>query len=338
MIKKHFGKPAERGYDIFIGQNLLGDTASLFGLYKGSRALIVTDDGVPQKYSDRVYESLNAAGCLVYNVTIPGGEEHKNLNNVGLILDAVLLNNFNRSDIVISVGGGVVGDTAGFAASCFMRGIDFYNVPTTLLSQADSSVGGKTGVNFSGVKNLIGAFHRPKGVLIDTETLSTLSGRHFSNGMAEIIKMASTFDCSLFDDIGRHIPIDQVISRVLDIKISVVESDEKESGLRRSLNFGHTLGHGIEMHTGLLHGESIGVGMLAMSGGEAKDKIAGKLTEFGLPISVDVDVDAVIETVMHDKKSSSGGVRCILCDKIGTYYEAVLSREQIKERLMSVTG
>ncbi|MBQ7604088.1 MAG: 3-dehydroquinate synthase [Clostridia bacterium] len=336
MIVKRFETPESPGYDIIIGDHLLGKTAALLGLFPRSRVLVVTEEGVPTVYPDKVEESFSGTGCSVFRVTLPGGEEHKNLNNISLILESLILYSFNRNDAVISVGGGVTGDTAGFAASIYMRGIDFYNVPTTLLSQADSSVGGKTGVNFGGIKNMIGAFHQPKGVLIDTDTLTTLPERQFSNGMAEIIKMAAAFDARLFDDIGTVSPVGDIVSRALDIKISVVRADEKESGLRRSLNFGHTIGHGIELNSDLFHGEAVGIGMLAMSEHEARQKISEKLSAFGLPLTAKISADDVMNAVMHDKKSSSGGVRCIICDKIGTFREKLLSADEIKERLLSV--
>ncbi len=335
MIKKHFG--GKTGYDIFIGKDLLKEIAGLFPFFDRKKILIVTDDGVPSLYYESVRNALKKSAPEVYTVVIPGGEENKNPENVRLITDSLVSHLFNRTDCIVSVGGGIVCDTAGFAAACYMRGIDFYNVPTTLLSQADSSVGGKTGVNYGGIKNLIGAFRRPRGVLIDVSTLDTLPERHISNGMSEIIKMSAIFDARLFREIQK-IPDEFIISSAIDIKICVVEKDEYESCLRRSLNFGHTIGHGIELNSDLLHGEAVGVGMLAMSGGEARKRIEEKLLMCGLPVSVKINADDVMDAVMHDKKSYGDGIRCILCDNIGTFYEKTIGEKELKERLCSVTG
>ena len=231
-------------YDITIAPGALAQAGDLFCLQR--KVLVVTDKGVPEQYAAAILNQCGEGWLL----TLEGGEEHKNIDSVQLILSALTEHGFTRGDALVAVGGGVVGDTVGFAAACYMRGIDWYNVPTTLLSQVDSSVGGKTGVNFHGIKNLVGAFHHPSGVLIDTLTLDTLSPRLFAEGLAEVIKMAATSDAALFEtlesttDIRSILP--DVIASALRIKISVVESDPTEHGLRAVLNFGHTIGHAIE--------------------------------------------------------------------------------------------
>ena len=231
-------------YDITIVPGALAQAGDLFCLQR--KVLVVTDKGVPEKYSAAVLAQCGEGWLL----TLEGGEEHKSIDSVQLILSALTEHGFTRGDALVAVGGGVVGDTVGFAAACYMRGIDWYNVPTTLLSQVDSSVGGKTGVNFHGIKNLVGAFHHPSGVLIDTLTVDTLCPRLFAEGLAEVIKMAATSDAALFEtlesttDIRSILP--DVIASALRIKISVVEADPTEHGLRAVLNFGHTIGHAIE--------------------------------------------------------------------------------------------
>ena len=231
-------------YNITIAPGALAQAGKLFALKR--KVLVVTGEGVPSQYAEAVLTQC-PSGFLM---TIPEGEANKTIDSAELIIAALLEHGFSRCDAIIAVGGGVIGDTVGFAASCYMRGIDWYNVPTTLLSQVDSSVGGKTGVNFHGIKNIVGAFHHPSGVLIDTNTLDTLSPRLFSEGLAEVIKMAATSDAAFFETLERTNDIrsilPDVIASALRIKISVVESDPTEHGLRAVLNFGHTIGHAIE--------------------------------------------------------------------------------------------
>ena len=231
-------------YKITIASGALAQAGELLCLQR--KVLVVTDKGVPAQYAEAILAQCREGYLLV----LDGGEENKSMDSVRQILAALLEHGFTRKDAVVAVGGGVVGDTAGFAAACYMRGIDWYNVPTTLLSQVDSSVGGKTGVNFQGIKNIVGAFHHPSGVLIDTGTLDTLSPRLFSEGLAEVIKMAATCDASLFEaleqtnDIRSILP--EVIASALSIKLRVVTEDPTEKGLRAVLNFGHTIGHALE--------------------------------------------------------------------------------------------
>jgi len=231
-------------YDIIIARGILSRAGEFFDLRR--KVLVVTGEEVPEQYAAAVLAQCPEGHLL----TIPEGEANKTLESVKLILTALLEHGFTRGDAVIAVGGGVIGDTAGFAAACYMRGINWYNVPTTLLSQADSSVGGKTGVNLNGVKNIVGAFRQPSGVLIDPETLDTLSPRLFSEGMAEIIKMAATCDAEFFrllETADSLRPIMEVIlAAALRIKIAVVEADPQECGIRAVLNFGHTVGHALE--------------------------------------------------------------------------------------------
>ena len=210
------------------------------------KVLVVTDDGVPAIYAKTILSQCRE-GVLV---TLPAGESTKNFDSFRMLLSKMLEASFTRKDCVVAVGGGVVGDLSGFAAACYMRGIDFYNIPTTLLSQVDSSIGGKTAIDLDGVKNIVGAFYQPKKVLIDPDTLKTLDKRQFSAGMAEVIKMALTSNanlCALIrDSKDPEEDLEEIIVSALQIKKDVVEQDPKENGLRKILNFGHTIGHAIE--------------------------------------------------------------------------------------------
>ena len=251
----------KNSYDILIARGALGRVDKELNLNR--KVLVLTDNGVPKAYSEQV-----GALCkepFIY--TVEQGEGSKSVETWKKVLEFMLENGFNRGDCVVAVGGGVVGDLAGFVAASYMRGIDFYNIPTTLLSQVDSSVGGKTAVNLGGVKNIVGAFYQPKKVIIDPEVLKTLPERQISSGLAEAVKMALCFDIELFElfengDISAN--TDTIIEKSIKIKRDVVEKDEKEASLRRVLNFGHTLAHGIEAQGSLYHGECVALGMLPM--------------------------------------------------------------------------
>lgn len=251
----------------------------------------------------------------------------------------MLKEQFTRKDCVVAVGGGVVGDLAGFAASCYMRGIDFYNIPTTLLSQVDSSIGGKTAIDLCGVKNIVGAFYQPKAVLVDPDILATLSEEQFACGAAEIIKMAATFDEELFDFIEKNSiksQLEEIIARALKIKARVVEEDERESNLRKVLNFGHTLGHGIESVTGLLHGQCVALGMIPMTDISVRKRLLSVLKKENLPTKCDADTDKVIEAVIHDKKAEDNIIVTIQVEKIGSYKLVPMNIEQLKDAYKEV--
>ena len=237
----------------------------------------------------------------------------------------MLENGFSRKDCVVAVGGGVVGDLSGFAASAYMRGIDFYNIPTTLLSQIDSSIGGKTAINFGNVKNIVGAFYQPKKVLIDADLLNTLPERQISNGLAEAIKMALTSDSELFDifetkNIKEN--IDEIIIRSLNIKKNVVEQDEKESGLRKILNFGHTIGHGIESSENmaeLYHGECVALGLIPMCDEKIRPRVIEVLKKCNLYNLIEFDWDKISKAAFHDKKADGEFVTVTLVPDIGSF-------------------
>ncbi len=320
-------------YNITIERGSLNKVGELFDLNR--RVCIVTDDGVPEQYARTV-----AASCkqpLI--VTLPHGETSKTLANMEHICRQMLLADFSRKDCIVAVGGGVVGDMAGFAASCYMRGIDFYNVPTTLLSQVDSSIGGKTAVDLDGVKNIIGAFYQPRAVLIDPAVLSTLEPRQISNGMAEAIKMSVTSDRQLFSLLENkpfEDNIDQIIEMSLRVKRDVVQQDEKESGLRKVLNFGHTLGHGIETGSGLTelyHGECVALGMLAFCSTRVKAQLIPVLKKAGLPTEIAYDKERVWEAMCHDKKFNDNKATIIWVEHIGSFEIRELTLDELKTYL-----
>ena len=328
----------ERSYPITVGQGLIGKVNEYFDLDR--RVFIITDSGVPTQYADAVKGACKSA--TVY--TVDEGEASKSLTTLEAVLVAMADAGLGRGDCVVAVGGGVVGDLAGFAASVYMRGIDFYNVPTTLLSQVDSSIGGKTAVNLGGIKNTVGAFKQPKGVMIDTDTLRTLPERHFRSGLAEAIKMAATSDGELFtriealDNKGIHRSIDEIIVGALRIKKSIVENDECEAGLRKILNFGHTLGHGIEADAGLealYHGECVAIGMMPVALGEAHGRLEAVLKKVGLPTEYEGDIEAALSYVVHDKKCSGGEVSVIVSDKIGSCEIKSMSVDEFKSLVIN---
>ncbi len=306
-------------YDIIVEKGILSKSKDHLNLNR--RVLIVTDSGVPSEYSKTLAEQCKNA--TVY--TIPEGESSKSLEYFGKLLGAMLEHNFSRKDCVVAVGGGVVGDLAGFAASAYMRGIDFYNIPTTLLSQIDSSIGGKTAINFGGMKNIVGAFYQPKKVLIDPEILKTLPPRQISNGLAEAIKMSLTSDKKLFElfeteDIEKN--LENIIVSSLNIKKSVVEQDEKEQGLRKILNFGHTVGHGIESSenlTELYHGECVALGMIPMCDEKIRPRVIEVLKKCNLFRSIEYDWDKIREAAFHDKKADGGKVTVTTVNEIGSF-------------------
>ena len=333
-------------YNIIIEAGGLAKVAETFGLgERYQKVLVVTDSGVPAEYADGICAAVEKAGGKAYKYVIPQGEASKNFDVLQGVLGELLANSFSRSDCVVACGGGVVGDLSGFAAACYMRGIDFYNIPTTLLSQVDSSVGGKTAIDFQGVKNIVGAFYQPKGVLIDPDVLATLDDRQFACGVAEIVKMAMTFDADLFAEIEKRgikrATVSKVIARALRLKIAVVEQDEKEAGLRKALNFGHTLGHGIEAVTGLLHGESVALGMLTMCSGDARKRLIPVLAAAGLldeqkKLATPEIAGDVVEVAMHDKKAKGGEISCVLVDKVGEFYFESCTRDELLARYMEV--
>lgn len=318
-------------YNIVLRRGALNDIASHYDINK--RALIVTDSGVPSEYAEKVASQFKNAIIK----TIPQGEKSKCFDTFRELLEVLSENEFSRSDCIVAVGGGVVGDLSGFTASTYMRGIDFVNIPTTLLSQVDSSIGGKTAIDFGGYKNTVGAFYQPKVVIIDPDVLKTLSTRQFNNGLAESIKMAATSDAELFNILendSAYTYIDTVIERSLKIKRAVVEEDEKELGLRRVLNFGHTAAHAIETATGLgdfLHGECVAIGMLPFSSENARKRIKNVLEKYQLPTDIAFSSEELLSALRHDKKANAKGVNAVLVNEIGSFVFKFIEFNELDE-------
>ncbi len=379
----------ERAYDIVIERGCLAKAGTLCNLDR--KVLVVTDSGVPLEYAHTVVDQCAEAHLAV----VAQGEQSKSLEVFGRLLQTMIEAQFTRGDCVVAVGGGIVGDLAGFVAASYMRGVDFYNIPTTVLAQVDSSIGGKTAINLGGYKNMVGAFYQPKKVLIDLDVLRTLPRRQIANGLAEAVKMALTSDAQLFGlfekaaaaggfaaDAGADAEaagatgtgmgtdaeaadatdtanrtdavyaalephLETIIERSLRVKKHVVEQDECEAGLRKILNFGHTIGHGVESYEqaiygepladtsasasdatfaatdgreqGLYHGECVALGMIPLCAASVRARLIPVLRALGLPTTRAFDAVAVTQAIKHDKKSSQSGVTIITVPEIGTY-------------------
>ena len=324
-------KTSQGFYEILFGHGILNQAHEFFKLNR--RVMIVTDSGIPKEYVETLKIQCKTPSVF----TFEQGEKSKNFETYKQILLALTENNFTRKDCIVALGGGVAGDMAGFAAATYMRGIDFYNIPTTVLSQVDSSVGGKTAIDFEGYKNLVGAFYPPKAVLIDFDVLKTLPQRQVNNGICEAIKMAATFDSELFELFeSGNVSADIFIPRAVKIKIDVVEKDENETSLRRVLNFGHTLGHAIEkkeLENGMLHGECVALGMVLVTKGEVKNRLVNTLKKYNLPTEYKGDVNALYEAITHDKKAHGESVTFITCSDIGRFEMKDKTFSEIKSML-----
>ncbi|SDT26494.1 3-dehydroquinate synthase [Halopseudomonas xinjiangensis] len=341
----------ERSYPIYIGEGLLQDPELLLGHIAGKQVCIVTDDTVAPLYLEQVRALLS--GREVLSVVLPTGEAYKNWATLQQIFDALLGHRHDRRTTLVALGGGVIGDMTGFAAACYQRGVDFIQVPTTLLSQVDSSVGGKTGINHPAGKNMIGAFYQPKAVLIDTATLRTLPAREVSAGLAEIIKYGLIRDPAFLDWLESNMaslrsldssPVTEAIARSCAIKAEVVGADEREGGVRAILNLGHTFGHAIEAHQGYgtwLHGEAVGAGMtmaLAMSerlgwiDHEHYRRAVALIRAAGLPVAPppEMGVDDFLRLMSVDKKVLDGQLRLVLLRSLG---EAVITADYPSDAL-----
>lgn len=323
----------EDSYDIIIERGSINKFSDLTDV-KG-KVLIVTDSGVPKEYSECLASQFKES----YIYTIPEGEKSKNLTEFSKIQSFLLSKGFTRKDSVVACGGGVVGDLAGFASACFMRGIDFYNFPTTVLSQVDSSIGGKTAVDLDGIKNIVGAFYQPKAVIIDPDVLKSLPDRQISNGLAEAVKMSLTSDGELFElfetqNIFEN--IDEILFKAIEIKRKVVEQDVKEAGLRMILNFGHTIGHGIESEEGLhglYHGECVALGMIPMCSENVRKRLIPVLQKLNLPTEIKINTEKVISAVAHDKKMSDSTVNAVSVNEIGSFEIKKMTVGEIEQNL-----
>ncbi len=341
----------ERSYPIIIGRGLMDGHFVLADYVPGSDCLVVSNETVAPLYLDRLRQNL--AGREVASISLADGESFKTLATMQTILDKLVASGANRDTAVIALGGGVVGDIAGFAAACYMRGVAFIQVPTTLLAQVDSSVGGKTGVNHEKGKNLIGAFHQPRVVLIDTDTLNTLPMREVRAGLAEVIKHGVICDPTFFAWLESNMTallekdpeaLAHAIQRSCEIKAEVVAEDERETGRRAILNFGHTFGHAIERCLGYgewLHGEAVAAGMIMaaeLSGLEAADlsRLKNLVAAAGLPTEPPaIARERWLEAMGLDKKVQQKKLRFVLLRSLG---EAYVSTDYERERLQALTG
>lgn len=320
-------------YDIVLEDGCLERAGELLDL--GRRVLIVTDDGVPEQYAQTL--ARQCAAPVVH--ILPRGEASKSLKYLEEILTRMLRGGFARGDCVVAVGGGMVGDLAGFAAASYMRGVDFYNIPTTVLSQVDSSIGGKTALNLDGIKNAVGAFYQPKKVLIDPRTLETLPRREVSAGLAEAVKTALICDEKLFtlfetQPFTEH--IEEIIAASLRVKKNIVERDEKEKGLRRALNFGHTIGHGVESVTGLRHGECVALGMLAVSPTPLRARLMAVLEKLELPTAVSANPGRIYGAMLHDKKADGGELTVVRVETPGSFTLERVAPEKLRPCIKSI--
>lgn len=322
----------DRSYDIYIGEGLLSQTAELVSsLGLGKKAMIVSDDTVAELYLDTLAKNLTGAGYEVYSFIFEHGEKSKCAETYLSLLDSLAEKRFTRSDAVFALGGGVVGDLAGFAAATYMRGIRFVGIPTTLLACVDSSVGGKTAIDIKAGKNLVGAFWQPSAVICDPELLWSLPDEYFSDGMAEVIKYAVIRDASILDLIREGKAkenIEELILRCIEIKRDIVEEDERESGLRAVLNFGHTAAHAIEAESGfqISHGRAVGIGMALImkasaSMGLCKEEdykaLCEVLSDYSLDTDCPYDAKTLYSHALSDKKAASGGISLVMCRGIG---------------------
>nr|WP_270600366.1 3-dehydroquinate synthase [Faecalicoccus pleomorphus] len=322
----------DKSYPILIEQGAILDIKKIIDTDR--KIAIISDEQVPE-YLIGIIKSQ----CPNHFVLrFPQGETSKNFQQYEELLRKCIEHDMTRKDAIVAIGGGVTGDLAGFVAASYMRGIDFYNIPTTLLAQVDSSVGGKVAIDVDSYKNIIGAFHQPKAVLIDPNILSTLSRRQIHNGLVESLKMGLTCDVQLVELFEQDtLDIPQIIERSINVKRQVVEQDEKESGLRKILNFGHTIGHAIEGAYGLdsyLHGECVAMGMLFFIEDQPlKERVLSIYKRLDLPKVPDYDIDILMSYIQHDKKSSAQTVSIVKVRQAGTFEIEEMTYEQIRNVL-----
>ena len=342
-----------RKYDICIGRQLLHDAGSMIsGISSSAKVAVVTDSNVGPLYGEALKASLTAAGLKLKVITVPAGESSKSIAYLEYLYDEFMEFGLSRQDFVVALGGGVVGDLAGMAAATILRGVDFIQIPTTLLAQTDSSVGGKVAVNLKAGKNLAGTFYQPKLVIIDPDVLATLSDKVFSDGMAEVIKYGAIYDEALFDRLlayeGRAElmkDIERIIYRCCDIKRLVVQADEKDLGGRMLLNFGHTLGHAYEQaynYEKYTHGEAVAAGMCKITAiGERLGKTQAGVLEslrhvvnrYGLPEAIQAAPEHIASALGLDKKGDGEIIKLILLTRIGEAIIYPISKEQLLEEV-----
>ncbi len=348
----------ERSYPIVFEEKFSALPKLINGKMKLSKILIVTDSNVDELYGDEVQNLLTTSGFEVHKFVFEAGEKQKHLDTISDIYNACLENRLDRGSAILALGGGVTGDIAGFAAASYMRGIHFIQVPTTLLAQSDSSVGGKVGVDYKGTKNIVGAFHQPMLVYMNLSTLNTLPKREYTAGLAEVVKHGIIYDQSFFEYIEQNIDhilnldigiLKYLVRKNCYIKSQVVEQDEKEQGLRAILNFGHTIGHGIEsvFDFSLLHGECVAIGMNAatyialekkMINDIEYERVISLIKRTGLPVQVkNIDSDRVYEEMLKDKKKVKNDIKFILPTTIGNVIQTTeVNKNEIYDALQHI--
>lgn len=326
-----------KSYDIIIEHGVLRRVGDYINLNR--KVLVISDDGVPQQYVDTVLAQCPQG----YSVVVEQGEGAKSFPVYQMLCEKLLDLGFARNDLIIALGGGVIGDLAGFVAATYMRGIEFIGIPTTTLSQIDSSIGGKVAINLEKVKNIVGSFYHPSVVLIDPDTLQTLPERHFSNGLVEAVKAGLIYDASILELFEQNDPkqvVDEIIYRSLLVKKDVVEKDEKEQNLRKILNFGHTLGHGIETVYGLhdlLHGECVAIGMIPMLEDDAlKQRVLQIYKKLNLKSEIDYDPDQVYSVMTKDKKVQGNTITVVKVKEAGHARLEKIEIEQLHQYLREV--
>ncbi|MCR4561972.1 MAG: 3-dehydroquinate synthase [Bacilli bacterium] len=311
----------KKPYKVLFRKGSLAIFSDYFPEVKGKKAMIITDSGVPTSYIDELASSL----VHPYIFTFEQGEKSKNIETYQKILHALADNGFTRDSYIITLGGGVVGDLGGFVASTYMRGISWINIPSTLLSEVDSSIGGKTAIDYEGYKNIVGAFYNPHAVLINVDLLKTLDVRQVKAGLVEAIKMAATFNKDFFEYFEKtpyeELDFQYVVYESLKMKQSIVEKDPEETHLRKSLNFGHTIGHALEKEGkgSLLHGEAVALGMLLVSEGEVHKRIKEVFLSYQIPIEAGFDEEIIFEDMKRDKKKNGEEISLVLCPRIGEF-------------------
>lgn len=323
---------ASKSYDVIIAPGIRNQIGTfLSAISPNATAVIISDSNVWPIYGKEMACNLRTSGFATISYVFPAGEASKNANTYLEILNFLAENHITRSDILIALGGGVVGDITGFTAATYLRGISYIQVPTSLLAMVDSSVGGKTAIDLSAGKNLVGAFYQPCLVLCDTEMLNTLTEEVFRDGCGEVIKYGVLYDCALFKHLlehGIHFDKEAVISRCIELKRNVVADDEFDRGARQKLNLGHTIGHGIELDSNFMisHGKAIAIGMAIVSKAgnkmgicseEAHKYIVSAIEKFGLPTKTNINADALYLAMLNDKKRSKDKINLIVPEKIG---------------------
>lgn len=348
---------ADRGYPILIGPGLLGQEEAFSRGFAEGTAVVVTSDRIAPLYLGKVADTLKRAGARVIEIVVPDGEQAKNWETLNTVHDALLENRCDRKSTIVALGGGVIGDLAGFAAATYQRGVPFIQVPTTLLAMVDSSVGGKTAINHPRGKNMIGAFYQPRLVLADTTTLSSLPEREFKSGLGEVIKYGFIYDYAFLEWLEANMDallardaaaLAHAIRRSCEIKAEIVAQDERETGIRAWLNLGHTFGHAIEAGLGYgewLHGEAVAAGMVTaaelsrlLGDLSAADvaRVRHLIKRAGLPtVSPDLGQARYFELMRIDKKAEAGAIRYVLLKRLGEAYVAPVPDEQVAPALVA---